>query len=101
MQVPVTSEFATQFKAKEQLERAEKQKLKQLTLNINDRIEQEEFQEMVQQNNQKISQSHMLSNTNRDRFKYNHPKGAPDADQIFGTNSINTNQRNQRNYYTK
>ncbi|RNA18662.1 regulator of nonsense transcripts 2 isoform X1 [Brachionus plicatilis] len=92
MQVPVTSEFATQFKAKEQLEKAEKEKLKQLTLNINDRIEQEEFQEMVQQ--QSTQKQSMLGNTNRDRFKYNHPKGAPDADQIFGTSS----QRTYRGY---
>lgn len=44
MQVPVNSEFASQFKVREELEKAEKEKLKQLTLNINDRIEQEEFQ---------------------------------------------------------
>lgn len=44
MQVPVSSEFANQFKAREELERVEKLKLKQLTLNINERMEQEEFQ---------------------------------------------------------
>ncbi len=64
MEVPISSEFANQFKAREevylfnylkqktnilqnqifQAEKVEKEKLKQLTLNINERIVQEEFQ---------------------------------------------------------
>jgi regulator of nonsense transcripts 2 len=117
MEVPLNSEFASQFKAKEEAERAEKEKLKQLTLNINSRIEQEEYQELMQQHApirfSNSSSSSMQasfitnssgggavgqgfvpnltsysSNTNRDRNqKYMHPKGAPDADLIFGPSS--------------
>ncbi|CAF0714012.1 unnamed protein product [Brachionus calyciflorus] len=98
MEVPVTSEFASQFKAREESEKVEKEKLKQLTLNINERMEQEEFQEMFQQTGQfKSVNVTMSGNTNRDRFKYNHPKGAPDADLIFGSSS----QRNQRGFSNK
>ncbi len=36
------------------------------------------------------------ANTNRDRYqKYNHPKGAPDADLIFG-NNVGVNNPNKR-----
>ena len=64
-------------------EKVEKEKLKQLTLNINQRIEQEELQEMMQTSS--ISKQIASANTNRERKqKYNHPKGAPDADLIFG-----------------
>ena len=44
MNVPLTSTFANQFRAREEVEKIEKEKLKQLTLNINERIEQEELQ---------------------------------------------------------
>ncbi len=44
MNVPLTSTFANQFRAREEAEKVEKEKLKQLTLNINERIEQEELQ---------------------------------------------------------
>ncbi len=44
MNVPLTSNFANQFRAREEAGKIEKEKLKQLTLNINERIEQEELQ---------------------------------------------------------
>lgn len=44
MKVPISSSFANQFRAREEAEKVEKEKLKQLTLNINERIEQEELQ---------------------------------------------------------
>lgn len=90
MEVPSGSEFASQFKAREEAERLEKEKLKQLTLNINQRIEQEEFQQELFLNSGNQRANYMF-NTNRDRHqKYNHMKGAPDADLIFGTGSGNS-----------
>ena len=85
MEVPLQSDFATQFTSRINAEKVEKEKLKQLTLNINERIEQEELQEMMANLQSKITFS---VNTNRDRQqKYNHPKGAPDINTIFGSSS--------------
>lgn len=85
MEVPMQSEFANQFTSRINAEKIEKEKLKQLTLNINERIEQEELQELMQSFQSKIVFS---ANTNRDRHqKYNHPKGAPDIDTIFGSSN--------------
>lgn len=48
--------------------------------------------EMFQSANMFVRTASYSQNTNRDRYqKYSHPKGAPDADLIFGTN----NQRRQ------
>jgi regulator of nonsense transcripts 2 len=80
LQVPANSDLAQNLKDKEQAERAEKERVKQLTLNINERLEEEEFQEMLA-----TQQRHVVLNLNRDRRqRYQHPKGAPDADLIFG-----------------
>lgn len=106
LDVPLTSQFANQFKAREEAEKLEKEKLKQLTLNINQRMEQEELQEMIQSMNQTFTGKHQSqstynnnnsNNSNRERKpKYNHPKGAPDAsalDMIFGSSSINSSNK--------
>lgn len=78
--VPVTSELAQNLKDREEAERVEKQQVKQLTLNINERQEEEDYQEMLA-----AQQRPAVMNLNRDRRqKYHHPKGAPDADLIFG-----------------
>ncbi|KAF8777511.1 Regulator of nonsense transcripts 2 like protein [Argiope bruennichi] len=78
--VPVTSELAQNLKDREEAERMEKQHVKLLTLNINERQEEEDYQEMLAS-----QQRPSVMNLNRDRRqKYHHPKGAPDVDLIFG-----------------
>ncbi|KAG7177035.1 Regulator of nonsense transcripts 2-like [Homarus americanus] len=75
VEMPVNSELA---------ERAEKEKVKRMTLEINERQEEEEAAEIMQQ-----AQRPATMNFNRDRRpKYQHPKGAPDADLIFGPKKI-------------
>ncbi|XP_063230825.1 regulator of nonsense transcripts 2-like [Bacillus rossius redtenbacheri] len=79
--VPVTSELALNLRDREEAERAEKERVKRLTLDINERLEEEDYQEMMQQ-----LQRPAVVNLNRERrHKYQHPKGAPDADLIFGS----------------
>lgn len=80
LEVPVTSELAQNLKDREEAERAEKEQVKKLTLDINERQEEEDYQEMLA-----AQQRPAVMNLNRDRRqKYHHPKGAPDADLIFG-----------------
>lgn len=80
LEVPVSSELAQNLKDREEAERAEKEHVKMLTLNINERQEEEDYQEMLA-----AQQRPVVLNLNRDRrHKYQHPKGAPDADLIFG-----------------
>lgn len=56
--------------------------MKKLTLDINERQEQEDYQEMLQS----LAQRPAPANTNRERRpRYQHPKGAPNADLIFKT----------------
>ncbi|GFS94914.1 regulator of nonsense transcripts 2 [Nephila pilipes] len=72
--VPVSSELAQNLKDREEAERMEKQHVKLLTLNINERQEEEDYQEMLAS-----QQRPSVMNLNRDRRqKYHHPKGAPD-----------------------
>ncbi|GFQ70834.1 regulator of nonsense transcripts 2 [Trichonephila clavata] len=78
--VPISSELAQNLKDREEAERMEKQHVKLLTLNINERQEEEDYQEMLAS---QLKPS--VVNLNRDRRqKYHHPKGAPDVDLIFG-----------------
>ncbi|XP_052213550.1 regulator of nonsense transcripts 2-like isoform X2 [Dreissena polymorpha] len=83
LNVPVTAEFATKFKEREEQERVEKERMKQVVLGIHERQEEEDYQEMLASLNRP-----MLINNNRERrVRYQHPKGAPDADEIFGSNT--------------
>ncbi|XP_064473011.1 regulator of nonsense transcripts 2-like isoform X2 [Ornithodoros turicata] len=80
LEVPVSSELAQNLRDREEAERVEKEQVKMLTLNINERQEEEDYQEMLA-----AQQRPVVLNLNRDRrHKYQHPKGAPDADVIFG-----------------
>ncbi|KAJ9575687.1 hypothetical protein L9F63_007446 [Diploptera punctata] len=54
--VPVDSELAINFKSGKEAERAEKECVKQLTLDMNQRLEEENYQEMLAQP-QKINSS--------------------------------------------
>ena len=78
VQVPIDSDLALSLKEKEEAERVEKEQVKKLTLDINERREMEdEFSEKAN--------LCLVMNLNREtRKKYQHPKGAPDVDVIFG-----------------
>lgn len=79
----IDSELAQNLRDQEQAQKVEKEKVKRLTLNITERFEEEDYQEMIQQQNRPVTQ-----NLNRERKKYQHPKGAPDADLIFGSKRV-------------
>ncbi len=83
LNVPITTEFAAKFIERGEVERAEKEKMKRVVLNFHERQEEEDYQEMIAALNRPMPMNH-----NRERrVKYNHPKGAPDADLIFGSKS--------------
>lgn len=79
----INSELAQNLRDQEQAQREEKLRVKRLTLNITERLEEEDYQEMIQAQQRPVSQ-----NLNRERKKYQHPKGAPDADLIFGPKRV-------------
>ncbi|XP_058806384.1 regulator of nonsense transcripts 2 [Phymastichus coffea] len=82
--VPVASELAKNLRNREQEQKEEKERVKRLTLNITERQEEEDYQEAINQGTRPVT-----VNLNRERRqKYNHPKGAPDADLIFGPKKI-------------
>lgn len=82
--VPVSSELAMNLRNREQEQKEEKERVKRLTLNITERQEEEDYQETINQSTKPVT-----VNLNRERRqKYNHPKGAPDADLIFGPKKI-------------
>lgn len=84
VEMPVNSELVTKLRTREEAERAEKERVKRMTLEINERQEEEEAAEILQQ-----TQRQPTINFNRERRpKYQHPKGAPDADLIFGPKKI-------------
>ncbi|KAL5014942.1 hypothetical protein ScPMuIL_009212 [Solemya velum] len=81
LHVPISEEFAAKFRERALVERAEKEQMKQVVLGIHERQEEEDYQEMLASLNRPVP-----LNTNRERrVRYQHPKGAPDADLIFGS----------------
>ena len=68
------SMLGEQFLAREEREIRERERMKQLTLEISERQEQEELSEAL----------HQLQRVTLGVTKYRHNKGAPDADLIFG-----------------
>lgn len=78
---PSDSHLATNLKRQEQMIREEKEKVKRLTLNITERIEEEDYQEsLMPPQHRNFTQSY-YQKPNKHKFK--HQKGAPDADLIF------------------
>ena len=73
------SMLGEQFLAREEREIRERERMKQLTLEISERQEQEELSEALQQ-----LQRVTLGGASNNPAKYRHNKGAPDADLIFG-----------------
>ncbi|KAB7493972.1 Regulator of nonsense transcripts 2 [Armadillidium nasatum] len=81
VEMPVNSDLVMKLRTREEAEKMERDKVKQLTLEINERQEEEEAFELMQQ-----GQRPALQNLNRDRRpRYQHPRGVPDADLIFGS----------------
>ena len=72
------SMLGEQFLAREEREIRERERMKQLTLEISERQEQEELSEALHQL-QRVTLGGGGNNN-----KYRHNKGAPDADLIFG-----------------
>jgi len=86
MAVSSTSEMALRLKAREQADREEKARLKILTLNMSTRMEQQESEQELMMNVTNRTPPAPALNLNREkRSKYIPPKGAPDADLIFGS----------------
>lgn len=82
LNVPLSSHLAANHFNHQQAEQEERMRMKKLTLDINERQEQEDYQEMMQS----LAQRPAPANTNRERRpRYQHPKGAPNADLIFKT----------------
>jgi len=81
--VSADSMLGEQFIAKEELEKNERTRMKQLTLEINERQEEEELQEAIQQL-QRVSVGGQRDQ-HRGARGFRPPKGAPDADLIFGS----------------
>lgn len=79
--VPLDSDLVLTLKAREEAEKAEKKAVKKLILDINERREMEDRDAELE----KGTASPSVVNMNRDhRRKYQHPKGVPDVDVIFG-----------------
>ncbi|XP_017109245.2 regulator of nonsense transcripts 2 [Drosophila bipectinata] len=78
---PSDSHLAINLKLQEQKIREEKEKVKRLTLNITERIEEEDYQESLLPPQQRNFTQSYYQKPNKHKFK--HQKGAPDADLIF------------------
>lgn len=76
------SALAINLRLQEQKIREENEKVKRLTLNITERIEEEDYQESLLQCQRSPAQSRGQQKSNKPQ-KYKHQKGAPDADLIF------------------
>lgn len=79
---PTDSALAVNLRLQEQKIREENEKVKRLTLNITERIEEEDYQEALLQCQRTPTQNRSQSRSKQQKYK--HQKGAPDADLIFG-----------------
>lgn len=79
---PTDSALAVNLRLQEQMIREENEKVKRLTLNITERIEEEDYQEALLQCQRTPTQNRNQSKSKQQKYK--HQKGAPDADLIFG-----------------
>lgn len=77
LQVPVDSELASNLKSQEMAEQAELRKVKQLTLDINNRQEEEDYKDLTQ-----VMQKPITTCIKDKKPLPN--KGTPDAESIFG-----------------
>ncbi|VDQ14214.1 unnamed protein product [Trichobilharzia regenti] len=84
--VPDSVQFAARYIQTAAAEREEKARMKQLVLEMHEAQKEEEM-EWGQFGDPDAVLAHQFPiNVNRDYWvKYNHPRGAPDADAVFGT----------------
>lgn len=81
LEIPLDSDLAKNLKSQEKAEQVEMEKVKRLTLDINERLEEEDYQDQIQS----YTQKQLPTVSARDKKKkYQHQKGVPDADLIFG-----------------
>lgn len=85
LEIPLDSDLAKNLKSQEKAERVEMEKVKRLTLDINERLEEEDYQDQIQSYTQKQLPS---ASAREKKKKYQHQKGVPDADLIFGKKKI-------------
>lgn len=78
---PKDSALAVNLRLQEQKTREENERVKLLTLNITERIEEEDYQESLLQAQRPPSQNRNAKQGRQHKFK--HQKGVPDADLIF------------------
>lgn len=76
LQVPVDSELASNLKSQEMAEQAELRRVKQLTLDINNRQEEEDYKDLTQ-----VMQKSITCTKEKKPLPN---KGTPDAETIFG-----------------
>ncbi|CAD7091220.1 unnamed protein product [Hermetia illucens] len=79
---PSDSPLAVNLKLQEQKIREENEKVKRLTLNITERIEEEDYQESLLQSQKQSAAQGRFQRQNKPA-KFKHQKGAPDADLLF------------------
>ena len=71
-----------------QQEKREKERMKRMVLDMHERQEEEDYQEMLDSANRALSGAGNPNLNRERRVRYQHPKGAPDADLIFGTKLV-------------
>ncbi|XP_055634102.1 regulator of nonsense transcripts 2-like [Toxorhynchites rutilus septentrionalis] len=79
-EAPSDSQLAVYLKDQEQKMKEENDNVKRLTLNITERLEEEDYQESLLQS-QRSPAIYKMRIQKPPKFK--HPKGAPDVDAIF------------------
>ncbi|VDP27585.1 unnamed protein product [Schistosoma margrebowiei] len=84
--VPDSVQFAARYIQAAAAEREERARMKQLVLEMHEAQKEEEMEWGHYGGPDAVLAHQFPVNVNRDRWvKYNHPKGAPDADVVFGT----------------
>lgn len=78
---PTDSTLARNLRIHEQKIKEENENVKRLTLNITERLEEEDYQISLMQSQRNPTE---LRSQKQSKQKYKHQKGAPDADLIFG-----------------
>lgn len=78
---PTDSQLAVNLRVQELKIREEHEKVKRLTLNITERLEEEDYQISLLQSQRPPTDARTQKQSKQ---RYKHQKGAPDADLIFG-----------------
>lgn len=79
-EAPIESDLAKHFILQKEIRKEEDERVKRLTLNITERIEEEDYQESLLQH-QRSTSLHKQKHSRQQKFK--HQKGVPDTDKIF------------------